>query len=133
MNYENKLIIPFTYIVTGTLTSGSTVQSTLTMAADSAFELMCILASSSYDGSDDIAPNLFSVQITDQSTGRQLSNARVPQRCIGGVTANGWGAVEKYPIRFPASCIMLFDFLELASQSQTVTIALKGYKLFAQP
>lgn len=130
MNYESKLIIPFSYVVTGVLTSGSTVQSTLTLAADSSFELMCFLASSTYDSADDVAPNLFSVQIQDQSTGRLLSNARVPQRCFGGVTANGWGAVEKYPIRFPANCTLLFDFLELASQSQTATIVLKGYKLF---
>ncbi len=124
--FESKLIIPFSYVVSsGPLTSGSNAQVTLTMAADSSFELMCILGSATYVGADFDAPNNFSVQITDQSTGRQLSNARVPQRCLCGVTANGWGA-----IRFPANCTLLFDFLELSAQSQTATVVLKGYKLF---
>lgn len=130
MNYESKLIIPFTYIVTGTVGANAAVQSTLTMAADSSFELLCFMGSCTQDADTDVMPNNFSVQIQDQSTGRYLSNARVPQRNLAGNTGNGWGAVEKYPIRFPASCVMVFDFLDLSTAGSTITMSLKGYKLY---
>ncbi len=129
--YKNTLIIPFTYIVTQVLTAGQAAQTQLTMASDSAFELLSFVASSTLDADTDVIPNQFSVQVTDQSTGRQLSNARVPQRMYVSSTYTA-GAVEKYPIRFPAQCVLLFDFLDTNGGGQTITFGLKGYKLIQQ-
>ncbi len=131
--FKNTLIIPFTYIVTQAITTGQAVQTQLTMASDSSFELLEFVASSTLDGDADVIPNQFSVQVTDQSTGRQLSNARVPQRMYVASTYTA-GSVEKYPIRFPAQCVLLFDFLDISGSgdSQTVTFGLKGYKLIQQ-
>lgn len=130
--FENKLIIPFSYVHTSgstAIVANGNVQNTLTMAADCSFELLAILGSCSEDADTDIMPNNFSVLITDQSTGRNLASARVPQRCMAGSTNNG-NLPEKYPIRFPASCILAFDFLNLTGNSNTVTIVLKGYKIY---
>lgn len=125
-------ILPFSYLVSsGAMAGNAAAQVTLTMAADSSFELMCILASATSDAESDIIPNGWSCQITEQSTGRQLSNARIPQRALAGYANYGSpGAVEKYPIRFPASCVMLFDFLDLSASTNTVSLVLKGYKVF---
>lgn len=131
MNYQSNLIIPFEYVVTSgatALAGNASAQVTLTLSADSAFELLAILGTSTLDAATDYSPNNFSVQIIDQSTGRQLSNARVPQRnMFGAMTGN---LPEKYPIRFPASCVLLFDILNLSGSSNTVTITLKGYKVY---
>lgn len=131
-NLNNNLIIPFTYVHTPAALSGNgSSQTTLTMAADCAFELLAILGSCTVDTDTDVMPNNFSVQITDQSTGRLLSSARVPQRNLAG-TANNGNLTEKYPIRFPANCTLLIDILELSGGSNTVTICLKGYKIYGE-
>lgn len=129
--YPNTLVLPFTYLVSsGSMSGNSSTQVTLTMAADCSFELLAFVASCTSDADTDVIPNGFSVQITDQSTGRNLSNARIPQRMFSSSTYASM-AYEKYPIRFPASCVLLFDFLETSGSTNTINIGLKGYKLYS--
>ena len=128
--YPSTLIIPFTYHVGFTaLANGASAQTTLTMSADASFELLAILGNSDQDAAATLRPNNFSLQITDQSTGRQLSNARIPQSSYISSSYLSF-FTEKYPIRFPASCVLLFDVLNLTAQSSAISIDLKGYKLY---
>ncbi len=127
--YPNTLILPFTYLVSsGAVAANGNAQVTLTMSSDAAFELLGFVASATSDAVANVIPNGFSLLITDQSTGRQLSNTRIPQRMFGSSTYNQM-CQEKYPIRFPANCTLLFDFLDLSGQTNTINIGLKGYKL----
>lgn len=127
--YPNTLILPFTYLVSsGALAGNGSSQVTLTLAADSSFELLGFVASATSDAVGNVIPNGFSLQISDQSTGRFLSNVRVPQRMFASSTYNQM-CQEKYPIRFPANCTLLFDFLDLSAGANTILIGLKGYKL----
>lgn len=129
-SFPTTQIIPFTYVISsGAMAGNASAQVSLTMQADSSFELLRILGTSSLDTDAETIPNNFSLLITDQSTGRMLSNIRVPQRLVTMQSMQGM-MDEKYPIRFPASCVLLFDFLDLSGNTNTVTIALKGYKLF---
>ncbi len=124
------MIIPFTYLVSsGALAANAAGQVPLVLAADCAFELQGYVASCTEDADTDIIPNNFSVQIIDQSTGRLMSNIRVPQRMFASSTYNGM-TCEKYPIRFPANCTLLFDFLNLTTNANTILVGLKGYKLY---
>jgi len=130
-NYPNNLIIPFTYLVnSGAIVGNGSAQVTLTMSADCSFELLGFLSSCTSDAVANVIPNGYSVLITDQSTGRQLASTRVPQRMFASSTYNPM-TYEKYPIRFPASCVLLFDFLDLSGNTNTIIIGLKGYKLYS--
>ncbi len=126
LNKTDK-IIAFDYIVSATLTGNGMAQVTLTLAADSQFELHGFLANSSLDTATDFRPNNFSCQISDQSTGRQFANLRIPQVLLAG-NAN-FALLERRPITFPALGTLLFDFLNLSGSSNTANIVLKGYKL----
>ncbi len=129
-SFPNNLIIPFTYLVSsGALAGNAAGQVPLTMAADCAFELLGFVASCTADADADVIPNNFSVQMIDQSTGRLMSNFRIPQRMFASSTYNSM-CYEKYPIRFPANCTLLFDFLDLSGGTNTINIGLKGYKLY---
>jgi len=124
----NTKCLPFDYVVEVTLTTGQQLQTSLTLQADSYFELVAILGTSSKDGATDIAPNNFSVQMTDQSSGRQFSNVRVPQRCLAGTARyyrDKWRKVV-----FPPRAVILFDFLDLSSDANSVKLVLTGYKDF---
>lgn len=129
--YPNTLVFPFTYLVSsGGLTANGSAQVTLTMSADCAFELLAIVVSATSDAVTNTIPNGFSVLMTDQSTGRQMASSRIPQRMFGSSTYNSM-AYEKYPIRYPANCVLLFDILDLSGAGNTVQIGLKGYKLYS--
>lgn len=127
--YSTAVIIPFTYLVQIALTANQAGQQQLTMAADSVFELLRILAVTDADD-DAFPPNNFAIQITDSTTSHQMSNARVPQAIYTAYTYQGPGNDEKYPIRFPAQAQVLFDFLNLTSGTINVSVALKGYKIY---
>jgi len=123
-------IIPFTYMFQPlTLAALAPGTSTLQMAADSAFELLRMLGISSLDNPTDIAPNNFSVQLIDQSTGQQLTSGQVPQ-AMYCTRSYQWGNDEKYAIQFPAQSIVIGSFVNLQNAQITINFGLKGYKIF---
>jgi len=128
MDPTNATAIPFTYVVTSpTLTASSSGSITLIMQADSRFELTAIFATSSLDANTDMSSNNFSVLITDQTTGRQLSSNRIPQRIFAGTAFNGY--LGRRSILFNPQSNLLFDFLNLSGASPNViTLSLVGYK-----
>lgn len=129
---NNLEAIPFSYLVSsGAISASGTASTTLTLASDSIFELHFFYGSSSLDAATDYRPNNFSAQITDQATGRQFSNARIPQRMMVEIAENGFP--ERRPILFPRNTVFVFDFLNLStSTANTINIVLKGYKLFTR-
>lgn len=125
MNTEN--MIPFVYVMAATaLGANANSTFTLTMAPDSDFELSYLLGTCTEDADTDFMPNNFSCLITDVGTGRQLANARVPQRNLVG-PSNGT-LYQRRPIIFGAQTVLSFDILNLTANSNTVTICLYGYK-----
>lgn len=125
---RSRNVIPFDYLVQLSVGSLGSAQVTLVMASDSTFELHQILGQHTDDAATDSAPNHFTVQITDTSTGRQLSNAKIPQRLL---VTNTWNkGYLRRPIQFPPSSNVLFDATNLESASDTVTIVLRGFKIF---
>jgi len=126
---RSKNIIPFMYVVvTNVIAANGNAQQTLGLAADSEFELHYILGTCTEDVDTDFMPNNFSCQITDQSTGRNLSNLRVPARNLCG-PSNG-SIFMRRPVIFPAQANLLFDFLNLTGNNNTITLTLVGYKIF---
>lgn len=128
--------LPFHYLVTVTLTSGQSLTQNLTLQQDSSFALSSLLASTTVDctRSDGAAvtnpfsPNNFSVQITDQTTGRQLASARIPQRIIAPF--QGYKLPDQ--VIFPPGAVLLFDFLDLSATNNVVSLVLAGYKVFGR-
>lgn len=125
-------MIPFDYVVvTGSIAASGSAQATLTLAPDSNFEWHLLEGRSSLDGVTDIRPNNFSCQITVQSTGRQLSSLRVPQNLLASTAENATGGIMRRPIVLAPNTVLLFDFLNLsAAAANTVTMTLRGYKVF---
>lgn len=127
---RSRNILPFWYnVVSPALTSGGTGQTVLTLQADSDFELFQLMGTCTADLDTDFMPNNFSVQITDQSTGRILMNNRISERQLCS-PANG-GAILRRGVIFPAQAVLLFDFLDLSGGSNTAQVTLMGYKHFA--
>lgn len=127
-NQITSAVIPFSYIVSsGSLANAANSQVTLNLAADSSFELHAILATSSADDPADFRPNNFSCQITDQATGRQLSNSRIPQVLMAGdmFTVLREGRL----VVWPPLATLQFDFLNTSGETASAQIVFKGYKL----
>jgi len=127
---DNTNSLPFVYVVTSTIAASSTSSSTLIMQADSRFELMGILGTggnlaTTEDGQ--VAPNNFTLQIRDQTTGRDLMSAPVPQRVLCGNAFNQF--LQKRGIVFEPQSNLLFTFTNLTAATNSVTIALHGYKM----
>lgn len=127
---DNTNSLPFVYIVTTSIAANSTSSATLIMQADSRFELMGILgtggqASTTEDAQ--VAPNNFTLQIRDQTTGRDLMSAPVPQRVLCGNAFNQF--LQKRGIVFEPQSNLLFTFTNLTGNTNNVTIALHGYKI----
>lgn len=127
-------VIPFDYVVvTSAIAASGSAQQTLTLAPDSNFEWHLLEGRSSLDGVANTRPNNFSCQITIQSTGRQLSNLRVPQNLLAATAENATGGVMRRPIILGPNTVLLFDFLNLdGASANTITLVLRGYKLFGQ-
>ena len=135
---DNTNSLPFIYVVTTSLGAaiGATSSSTLIMQADSRFELMMILGEGSafvtVDGNDftdtnAVSPSTFNVTIRDQTTGRDLMSAPVPQRLLCGNAFNQFQ--QKRGIVFEPQSNLLFTFTNLTAQSNNITLALHGYKI----
>lgn len=129
MDYKSSNILPFDYGLVITLTSGQQLQQTLSLAADSVFELHLISASSSVDAVGNVMPNSFEVKIRDDSTGRDFSQIRVPQRVLNG-TANAGPYRMARPVQFAPNANLVFDFLETSAGANIVKIFLRGFKIF---
>jgi hypothetical protein len=127
---KSNLILPFTYLFPAIVIPAlGQVQQNLQMASDSYFELLRYVGISSADNPTDYAPNNFSVQLTDQSTGKQMMSGQVPQ-AMAITRSYQFGNDEKYPIQFPAQTIVVGTFINLTNSQLTVTFGLKGYKIF---
>ena len=129
---DNTNSLPFDYVVTATLGAavGATSSSTLIMQADSRFELMAILGTGGVDATTENSlqyPNSFTVSIRDQTTGRDLMSAPVPQRVLCG---NAYRQLaEKRGIIFEPQSNILFTFTNLTAVANNITLVLKGYKI----
>lgn len=133
-NYQSKDVLPFIYGFVIALSSAANGSQNLTLEASSWFELHYMMASTDTDQiqSSTISaqyPNNFTCQITDQSSGRQMSSAKVPQRCMFG-PANQFASRNIRPIVFAPNTVLQFDFLNLVAATNNVTISLIGYKVF---
>ena len=127
---DNTNSLPFVYIVASTIAASSTSSTTLIMQADSRFELMGILGTggqASTTEDSQVSPNNFTLQIRDQTTGRDLMSAPVPQRIMCGNAFNQF--LQKRGIVFEPQSNLLFTFTNLTANTNNVTIALHGYKM----
>ncbi len=127
---DNTNSLPFVYVVASSIAASSTSSTTLIMQADSRFELMGILgtggqAATTEDGQ--VAPNNFTLQIRDQTTGRDLMSAPVPQRVLCGNAFRQF--LEKRGIVFEPQSNLLFTFTNLQALTCNITLALHGYKI----
>ena len=129
---DNTNSLPFDYVVNATLGAaiGATVSTTLIMQADSRFELMAILGTGGINATTENSlqyPNSFTVSIRDQTTGRDLMSAPVPQRVLCG---NAYRQLaEKRGIVFEPQSNILFTFTNLTADANNNTLVLKGYKI----
>ncbi len=129
---DNTNSLPFVYVVTAALSAavGATSSSTLIMQADSRFELMGIFGTGGVDATTENSlqyPNSFTVSIRDQTTGRDLMSAPVPQRVLCGNAFKQF--LEKRGIIFEPQSNLLFTFTNLTASVNNITLALHGYKI----
>ena len=129
---DNTNSLPFVYVVTASLGAavGATASSTLIMQADSRFELMGIFGTGGTAATTEDSltnPNSFTVTIRDQTTGRDLMSAPVPQRVLCGNAFRQF--LEKRGIIFEPQSNLLFTFTNLTAATNSITLALHGYKI----
>jgi hypothetical protein len=129
---DNTNSLPFVYVVSATLGAavGATVSTTLIMQADSRFELMGIMGTGGVNATTEDSlqyPNSFTVSIRDQTTGRDLMSAPVPQRVLCGNAFKQF--LEKRGIIFEPQSNLLFTFTNLTAAANNITLALHGYKI----
>ena len=129
---DNTNSLPFVYVVTASLGAavGATVSTTLIMQADSRFELMGIMGTGGANATPEDSlqyPNSFTVSIRDQTTGRDLMSAPVPQRVLCGNAFKQF--LEKRGIIFEPQSNLLFTFTNLTANANNITLALHGYKI----
>ncbi len=124
--------LPFFYQVTSPSIAGNGTGSvSLTLAADSYFELCYFMGTCTADTDTDFMPGNFSAKITDQSTGRLLMNDYINQRNLCG-PANGT-IYQKYGVIFQPLSNLLFEFTDLSTATNIIKMVMVGYKLFVQP
>lgn len=132
MELTNRNAIPFVYRVDASLlgTAGAAAQTTLIFQADSYFELVGIFGTTTVGAeATEVAPNNFSVQIRDQTTGNDLMSNQIPQRLLCGNAFNGF--LQKRGIVFEPQSNLFFDFRNIMATPAafTATIVLHGYKI----
>ena len=127
---DNTNSLPFVYVVTTSIAANSTSSATLIMQADSRFELMGIFGTGGENATSEQNlqyPNSFTVSIRDQTTGRDLMSAPVPQRVLCGNAFNQF--LQKRGIVFEPQSNLLFTFTNLQAAANNITLALHGYKI----
>lgn len=127
-SFSSLKVLPYTYILTVSLTANASASANLTMESNSEFELHYLMASCSADADTDFMPNNFTAQLTDQSTGRVMSNGKVPQRCMFGPANSGLRQIR--PVVFPPSAVIQADVTDTSGGVNVVTFSLIGYKLY---
>ena len=145
---SNNTMTFFYRISSGSIPASGSIVTTLTLQSDSKFRLDYIygrstseqlnsnwpLSNSGAGPSGGVItqvhyPNWFEVQIQNQSTGRYLSNLRIPQALI--CAPSDQVAPERMSEIFDETTVLQFDFLNLdPNNANTVDLVLKGYKLF---
>jgi hypothetical protein len=135
---DNTNSLPFVYVVSATLGAavGATASATLIMQADSRFELMGVMGTGSatetvggvvFSDVNAQAPSTFTCTIRDQTTGRDLMSAPVPQRVLCGNAFRQF--LEKRGIVFEPQSNLLFTFTNTTAFANNITLALHGYKI----
>lgn len=134
---SSRDVIPFIYSVkTDTIGGLGSTSVTLVLGIDSEFELYGFEASTNQDinlASPATAatsqPNVFSVFITDTSTGRNFMTQPVGRALICSNSTQNF-TPEGVRIRFPRQEQFQFDFVNLTGSDLTIQFALRGYKIF---
>ena len=130
---DNTNSLPFVYLANvafGAGTLGASLSTTLIMQADSRFELMGMMGTGGAAANTEDSlfyPNSFTVSIRDQTTGRDLMSAPVPQRIMCGNAFQQF--LEKRGIIFEPQSNLLFTFTNLTNAANNITLALHGYKM----
>jgi hypothetical protein len=130
-NTQFAIKFPFIYQVQITLAANGNGQESLTLGNDSYFSLCGFGAFSNPTG---VTPqtltnqNSFSVAITDNSTGRQLSNARIPQAIITNVNYSQYLNFTGCVI-YPPLNVFFCDFQNLVGDVNIIQLCFVGYKL----
>jgi hypothetical protein len=129
-NFKSAQVLPFFYVVQATLgaTVGATATVNLTTDSASYFELHQIGGSSSLDADTDFMPNNFTLKISEQSTGRDLTGGQIPQRCICGPANQGWQF--RRLVNFPPNTTFQFTVVNTIATANVVDIVLHGFKLY---
>lgn len=121
--------LPFVYGVELTLASSASGTAVLTLQTDSSFFWTGLFGMSTADAATDFMPNNFTLTITTQGTGRNMTNIEIPQRLICA-PANGKGALFD-PVIFAPNTTLNFGIRNLVAAQHTITLALKGFKLLS--
>jgi len=128
-DYRSNNILPAWYGLTLTIAGAAgSITGNLVLEQSSQFELHQIFGSSDQDADTDFMPNNFSLSITDNSTGRQFMNIRIPQRNLCAPSNGGYRLLR--PVIFPPLANLTFDALDLSAHANVITISLAGYKIY---
>jgi hypothetical protein len=118
------------------LAPGASETISIPVQADSLFTLVKVsffaaLAGAAQTDDSRVIP-LINVSITDSGSGQNLQNAPTPMNCLAG--SEGLPMVWPIPREFAASSTIQVTFTNFSATSTytTVTLALIGFKSFAQ-
>jgi hypothetical protein len=136
MSVSSRDTIPFLYSVSTSLLANGSCSTTLVLGIDSDFELYGFEARTSQD--IDLAnprtgvvsqPDVFTIFITDTSTGRALMTQPVGRSLICSNSTQNF-TPEGVRIRFPRQEQFQFDFVNLTAAALEIQFSLRGYKIF---
>jgi hypothetical protein len=123
-----KTYLPFDYVVTLACAANGQAVVNLQLNQDADFELHNVFGLSSRDAATDQHPNNFTMQWVDASTGRQFTQGAVPQAAFGG--PSNFSVREFRPITFSRNTQLQFTATDTSGNTNTVTVVLKGYKVY---
>lgn len=119
--------LPFQYAVIATVPASGSVTVTITTGQDSVFELHRYLSSTDAEAvAGDVSANRFKVEITNTTSGRALTNGKIPQRCIAPTDQ----PIDlRRPAYFPPSTTLSFTFTNLTVTILVIDFVLDGAKI----
>ena len=137
---SSRDVIPFIYSVSITLAAAASGSRTLVLGIDSEFELYGFEARTSADILSTTPanarlgvisqPDVFTIFITDTSTGRNLSTEPLGRSLICSNSTQNF-TPEGMRIRFPRQEQFQFDFVNLLpADALTIQFGFRGYKIF---
>ena len=137
---SSRDVIPFTYSVTIALAAAASGSRTLVLGIDSEFELYGfeartsadVLATSPANARAGVVsqPDVFTIFITDTSTGRNLMTEPLGRALICSISTQNF-TPEGVRIRFPRQEQFQFDFVNLLPvDALTIQFGFRGYKIF---